>query len=226
MNIRNRKVRVERTEVGERVSVDGDWTRPVSKKYYAGLKQRVGVIVGQLRCNDREKWIEWVMEIVDVYLRDHTVDPGEFSHTPRECDIIFLTIRGDIDRAIDRSLKAKSRAQTRRKSSAEQIPADGEKASVTGNVEQESVSHDSEVEEVCAALSERCGKKTDKRRGSEREPLATDIAKRLHLRVKQLPPHRSRGKCRKFKKSGYISISNKKLVQNHLQTSDFEQVET
>ncbi len=85
----------------------------VSDKYYEGLRQRVIDVVMQINKGEVEAWTREVMMLVDAYLANRAMDPYSLSKH-WNCVIIFLTLRADIARAMERSRKARARAKTRR----------------------------------------------------------------------------------------------------------------
>lgn len=84
------------------------WTKPVSKAFYEKLRLRCEQIFEEMRYGSG--WVMNFMPAVDRY-----ISTGE---TPGMCDegirIVFISLRHEIDMALERSAKARKRAAERR----------------------------------------------------------------------------------------------------------------
>ena len=101
------------------------WDRPVSRKYYENLKQRINEIVTLVCGHENIVWVDEIIEYVDACLAtpgdDFRIDSR---HRNIECEVIFYALRNDIYRAVERSRRARARAMARRaaKESIVEIP--------------------------------------------------------------------------------------------------------
>lgn len=90
------------------------WTKPVSKKFYNHLIDKVSGILDTLRA-------PWVMEqirtFIDNYLTSREINSSlDLRYSPF---VIFITLRPEIDAAIERSAAARRRAALRREAAQE-----------------------------------------------------------------------------------------------------------
>ncbi|MDE6378500.1 MAG: hypothetical protein K2K72_07135 [Duncaniella sp.] len=87
---------------------------PVSRKFYESIRERVRSVVNEVvMCEDTDI-IDQIMTYIDDYLKAPGEDLDFQVRQYNECEIIFLTLRGEIDRAIERSRRARTRAASRR----------------------------------------------------------------------------------------------------------------
>ncbi|MDE6377914.1 MAG: hypothetical protein K2K72_04125, partial [Duncaniella sp.] len=91
------------------------WDRGVSRKYYEDLRGRVEEIALAVNRGNAGQIMDQVMGYVDAYLENPSAPFEPDSRSSNESDIIFLTLREDIARAVERSRRAKARAASRRK---------------------------------------------------------------------------------------------------------------
>ena len=106
----------------------------VSAKFYSRLCERVHSIVPALKLHDSDHRENDVLLLINNYLQSSALDPEGENRRPELDDLlkvcsdticvtIFLTLKAEIDTAIDRSRRARARAADRR---ARQLAADGE----------------------------------------------------------------------------------------------------
>lgn len=79
---------------------------PVSKKFYADILERIDSALGHM-CESKTE----AVRVVDVYLREGVVESGD-----GVAMIVFNMIRVELDRAMERSRRARERARARRES--------------------------------------------------------------------------------------------------------------
>ncbi|MDE6378764.1 MAG: hypothetical protein K2K72_08480 [Duncaniella sp.] len=87
----------------------------VSRKYYEDLKSRVEEIAAAVCPRDPHRLADEVMEYVGRFLCDPSAGFDPDPSFSRESDIVFMTLRADIERAVERSRQAKARAAARRR---------------------------------------------------------------------------------------------------------------
>lgn len=89
---------------------------PVSRKFYAGLLCRVDEILRAVAPDYLNEFYRQAKRLIDNYLSDnmHSIPDSEISPEVR---IIFLTLKADIDRARQRSIRARQAAAARRSGS-------------------------------------------------------------------------------------------------------------
>ena len=86
------------------------WDKPVSKKYYEGLKELVVDCLEEM--GEKRGWIYNVMMYVDDYLKSGDRPSSMANPLVRN---VFIMIRRDIDKAVARSSAARRRATERKK---------------------------------------------------------------------------------------------------------------
>ena len=91
------------------------WDKAVSRKYYEELTLRVEEIAAAVCPRDPHRLADEVMEYVGRFLCDPSAGFEPDASFSRESDIVFMTLRADIERAVERSRQAKARAAVRRK---------------------------------------------------------------------------------------------------------------
>lgn len=103
-----------------------EWTKPVSKKFYDGLRDHVINCLGEM--GYKTSWHYPVMRDVDNYLAYGTKPSCYVEEIER---IVFIMVRRDIDKAVERSAAARRRAQERkaRKEALEKAGSFGEAGS-------------------------------------------------------------------------------------------------
>lgn len=103
-----------------------EWTKPVSKKFYDGLRDHVINCLGEM--GYKTSWHYPVMRDVDDYLAYGTKPSCYVEEIER---IVFIMVRRDIDKAVERSAAARRRAQERkaRKEALEKAESFGEAGS-------------------------------------------------------------------------------------------------
>ena len=87
----------------------------VSAKFYARICERVNSVVSALMLPNADRRRDKVLRLVHAYL----TDPGALAVLRAECKdnicvTIFLTLRAELDAAIERSRRARARAAGRR----------------------------------------------------------------------------------------------------------------
>ncbi|MDE6378621.1 MAG: hypothetical protein K2K72_07745, partial [Duncaniella sp.] len=87
---------------------------PVSRKYYKSLEAHLVEIVEAIRGYRDDEWIEFVMSMIDAYLRGSEQEFYVSGRASVECEVICLTLKAEIDRAVERSRRARERAARRR----------------------------------------------------------------------------------------------------------------
>lgn len=99
------------------------WTLPVSKKFYERFFDKVRGVLDDMRA----PWIiDDLRRMIDNYLADREVPVGiDFRYVPF---VIFMSLRPEIDAAIERSAAARLRAAARRaaKAAVLEVPASTE----------------------------------------------------------------------------------------------------
>ena len=88
---------------------------PVSAKFYARICERVNSVVSTLMVPNADRRRDKVLRLIHDYL----TDPGASAALLAEykdnvCTVIFLTLRAELDAAIERSRRARARAAGRR----------------------------------------------------------------------------------------------------------------
>ena len=83
---------------------------PVSKKFYAAIRQRV---TDSCACLPNGKEVcKSALALIDTYL---AMGEADLDWRPIECSLIFALVKPEIDRAIERSKAAKARAARKKK---------------------------------------------------------------------------------------------------------------
>lgn len=83
---------------------------PVSKKFYASIRQRV---TDSCACLPNGKEVcKSALALIDTYL---AMGEADLDWRPIECRLIFALVKPEIDRAIERSKAAKARAARKKK---------------------------------------------------------------------------------------------------------------
>ncbi|WP_297072267.1 hypothetical protein [uncultured Duncaniella sp.] len=83
---------------------------PVSKKFYAAIRQRV---TDSCACLPNGKEVcKSALALIDTYL---AMGKADLDWWPIECSLIFALVKPEIDRAIERSKAAKARAARKKK---------------------------------------------------------------------------------------------------------------
>ncbi|WP_300504529.1 hypothetical protein [uncultured Duncaniella sp.] len=83
---------------------------PVSKKFYASIRQRV---TDSCNCLPNGKEVcKSALALIDTYL---AMGEADIDWRPIECSLIFALVKPEIDRAMERSRAAKARAARKKK---------------------------------------------------------------------------------------------------------------
>lgn len=85
---------------------------PVSRKYYKGLISRVDDVIRAVFMEPNSYLFESAYNMIDHYLTHNTLEGFELPPVA-ELRVIFLTLKAEIDRARERSLRARERARNR-----------------------------------------------------------------------------------------------------------------
>lgn len=86
------------------------WDKPVSQSFYAKLESRVGEIISSL--GYVRGWRDEFMKYIDRYL--HTGECPQRRYCEEFVLVIFHSLKGEIDAAIERSAACRRRAAERR----------------------------------------------------------------------------------------------------------------
>lgn len=86
---------------------------PVSRKFYKELMCRVDNILKAIFNDAAPGYLESARRMIDSYLADNHDSKAHGDISP-EVNIIFITLKAEIDRARERSLRARQAAQLRR----------------------------------------------------------------------------------------------------------------
>lgn len=86
---------------------------PVSRKFYLGLMSRVNEILTAIFPDTASDYLRPAKRMIDNYLSDNLHSIPEQEIIP-EVRIIFLTLKAEIDRARERSLRARRAARLRK----------------------------------------------------------------------------------------------------------------
>lgn len=89
---------------------------PVSRKFYKSLEARVAEIVEAIRGYRDDEWIEFVMSMINDYLLGAEKAFYVSGRASVECEVICLTLKAEIDKAVERSRRARERGAMRRNS--------------------------------------------------------------------------------------------------------------
>ncbi|MDE6377254.1 MAG: hypothetical protein K2K72_00750, partial [Duncaniella sp.] len=84
---------------------------PVSRKFYNALLVRVDGILSTIFANPSPEYSRLARRMIDSYLRDDLASIPE-NAIVSEVRIIFLTLKAEIDRAVERSARARARRNT------------------------------------------------------------------------------------------------------------------
>lgn len=90
---------------------------PVSRKFYEGLRDRVRSIVISVIGVEDTDIIKQVLIYIDDYIKAPSKDYTLWVRGYRAPEIIFYSLRGEIDSALERSRRARARAAARRAAS-------------------------------------------------------------------------------------------------------------
>lgn len=94
---------------------------PVSKKFYAAIRQRV---TDSCACLPNGKEVsKSALALIDTYL---AMGIADLDWRPIECGLIFALVKPEIDKAMERSRAARERAARKKKAMMEAIATDGD----------------------------------------------------------------------------------------------------
>ena len=127
---------------------------PVSKKFYARIRERVLSVVGALgvATDFTDDYCVDVMRLIDRYLAGAmaTVTPETCRHD--ESRVIFLTLRDEIDMAVKRSRRARESAARRRGDAQPSLAPDMNDSATPSQPEQAPASSDALPQSSPAAV--------------------------------------------------------------------------
>ena len=88
---------------------------PVSAKFYARICERVNSVVSTLMPPNADRRRDKVLRLIHAYLTDPVASAALLAeYKDNVCNVIFLTLRAELDAAIERSRRARARAAGRR----------------------------------------------------------------------------------------------------------------
>ena len=88
---------------------------PVSAKFYARICERVNSVVSTLMVPNADRRRDKVLRLIHDYLTDPVASAALLAeYKDNVCNVIFLTLRAELDAAIERSRRARARAAGRR----------------------------------------------------------------------------------------------------------------
>ena len=90
-----------------------DFSLPVSRKFYVRIRARVAGIVGRLQDMLPPECAASVMDAIDTYLSGAEIDRCLSGRDRHESRLIFLSLKDEIDVAVERSRRARERARRR-----------------------------------------------------------------------------------------------------------------
>ena len=90
----------------------------VSKNYFKSLRLRVTEIVESICGFRNDEWIEFVMSMITDYINGESDAFFISGRACVECEVICLTLKAEIDKAMERSRRARERAALRRQEKA------------------------------------------------------------------------------------------------------------
>lgn len=88
---------------------------PVSAKFYARICERVNSVVSVLMVPNADRRRDKVLRLIHDYLTNPVASAALLAeYKDNVCNVIFLTLRAELDAAVERSRRARARAAGRR----------------------------------------------------------------------------------------------------------------